>query len=134
MTPYPIVDCLLAGAHLTCIAVGGMLLFRKRTSPALAAVAAAVAIAALGATVGWYACLAFCEFVPVVAHSGGGYVSFAFCWQDVLYPHLTYGSSNEVKSVAESLNLRLGLAGAAAGAVVALGLTVLFRKDPVPIG
>src|SRR5262245_47448117 len=131
MPPHPIADCLLAGAVVSCMAVGGMLLIRKRKSPTLTAVAAAVAITAFGATVGWYACLAFCEFVPVVAHGGGGYVSFAFCWQDVLYPHLTYGSSSEVKSVAESLNLRLGLAGAAAGAVVALGVSVLLRKDRV---
>src|SRR5262245_5712797 len=132
MPPQLAAEVLLAGAVALAVAVGGALIWRKRQSRGLAVVGAAVGAAALGAAVGWFACLFVCEFVPVVSTSGGGYVSFAFSWQNEFDPLLTYDSARQIESAAARLNFALRCAGAAAGAVVALGVCALFWRERGP--
>jgi hypothetical protein len=120
MTPHTLANCLTAGAGALILAAVGVLLRRKGHPQGWAAIVAAFGAAGLGASLGWVACLALCEFVSVISGSGGGYVSFAFFWQNEFHPYLSFADDREVTSAAAGLNFRLGLGGAAVGAALAL--------------
>lgn len=105
------------------VGVGVVLLWRKRRTAAWGA---------FGAVAGMVACLSVSEFVAVFAISGGGYVSFAFYWEHTFYPLLKYDDQIRIQLVADLLNGALGVAGAAAGTAVAVGISWLIRKRQAP--
>jgi hypothetical protein len=114
----PDLGLLVLGAMLLAlvmlVAAGVMLLRRKRVLPACAV---------LGAVAGMVVALVVFRFVTVLSDNNDyAFVSFGVIGQRVHHPLLEYTDGRQAESDADLLTCGLGLAGAAVGAAVGLGV------------